>query len=462
MINFKQLTLVSLSIFLSSSLGSIACALRVTRTYQPPGTFQGGPVIDGQIIQGQRVIQGQVIQGQPIQGQPIQGQPIQGQIIQGQPFIQGPVIQGRPIRGNVVRPQQIPPQDNQQQDAIAAARAKIAEQAENIKTLTNENSRLSGVEDTNNAMRQEYARLKKAYEDVGTELDQLKIKQQMNTAEPVDTSAQDEKLNQLNAQYQKAVEQNRTMSGQIGELAKENGELKNRLEDLSTAGGDMSGLKTSLNNANNRITEIGQQNQTLESENTRLKGELQTATANDEELNMRYSNLSQENERLKAEYQTATETNTTLDQRVNELSTQNQDYLASLNSRPATPAPAKKNYVAARRDSGVAAEHDRVLALNADLENENGLLMEQISELEGKIGSLDKKTEPKESALAVALPAVTGDAAPKFNILNWLIPFLLIGLTVGLYVFWTEENGRDVATGFTSARLRTDNDADNR
>ena len=144
MINFKQFTLVSLSIFLSSSLGSIACAQRVTRTYQPPGTFQGGQVIDGQIIQGQRVIQGQVIQGQPIQGQPIQGQ-----IIQGQPFIQGPVIQGRPIRGNVVRPQQIPPQDNQQQDAIAAARAKIAEQAENIKTLTNENSRLSGVEDTN-------------------------------------------------------------------------------------------------------------------------------------------------------------------------------------------------------------------------------------------------------------------------------------------------------------------------
>ncbi len=461
MINFKRLNLVLLSTFLSSSMGSVLFAQQVTSTYQPPATYQDGQIINSPVIQGQRVIQGQVIQGQVLQGQPVQGQVIQGQVIQGQPFIQGqpliqgPVIQGRPIRGNVAQPQ-----PSKQSGDEAANRAKIAEQAKSIKALTDENSRLSRVEETNDAMRKEYARLKKAYDDVSKELDELKINQAMKTAESTDSDAQQAKLNQLDAQYQKAVEQNGAMSGQIKLLTQENDEIKNRLKVLSAGGGDMTNLKSELNTANSRIIEIQQKNKTLAVENDRLQGVLQAATSEKEKLNMRFSTLSQQSDQLRTKYQTATETNTTLDQRVTELSTRNRDYLAALNSRPTTANPARTNFVADRPDSGLVAERDRILALNTDLENRNALLANQISELEGKIGSLNKTIKPTESLLAAAVPVVTTDASVKFNILNWLIPFLLIGLTIGLYVFLTEEDVLADAAPFTSTRIQTQNDAD--
>jgi hypothetical protein len=484
MINFTRLNLVLLSILLSSTVSSTLFAQRVTQTYQPPADLQSGQIINRPVIQGQRVFQGQIIQGQPIQGQPIQGQIIQGQPIQGQ-IIQAPVIQGRPIRGNAVQPQpgavQPKPSSTKQRNLLAAARAKIEQQAQSIITLTDANSKLSRVEETNNAMRSEYARLKKAYDQTSKELDELKINQAMKTAEPVEPAntdaqeAQQAKLNQLSAQYQKSVEQNGAMSGQIKRLTEENAEIKNRLKNVRSAGGDMSGLETKLNNANTRITQMGQQNQTLLSQNNSLTEQLKTANANREDLNMRYSTLSQESAKLRAEYQTASETNSTLGQQVTDLSTQNRDYLAAINARPAATPSAKTNAVAAsrdfgvaakpdsavavRRDSGVAAEHDRVLALNADLKNENDLLMEQIADLERKLGSTDTPTAAKESTVAVAVPTLTADAAPKFNIMKWLIPFLLIGLGIGLYVFWTEETGQTVATGFTSTKPRPHNDA---
>lgn len=486
MINFKRLHFVLLGILLSSLLNSALLAQQITRTYQPPVTYQDGSIINGRIIngpviQGQRVIQGQilpgqVIQGQPVQGQINQGQPIQGQAIQGpiiqrQPFIQGPVLQGRPVRGDVVPTQQAAPRTNQQlsaqqQKAAATARTKIEEQAKNIKALTAENSRLSRVEDTNNAMRKEYARLKKAYDDVSKELDQLKLNQAMNSAEPSDSDAQQAKLNQLNAQYQKAVEQNGTMAEQVKLLAQENAEIKNRLQDLSAAGGDMASLKKDLDTANSKILEIERGNKSLADENNRLQGALQAATFGNENLNMRFSALSQESDQLRAQYQTATETNTALGQKVTELSTQNKNYLASITSRPDASTPAVTN-VAAKRigssvDSGLAEERDRILALNADLESKNGLLKEQTFDLETKIGRFETTTAPTESLLSAAVPAVTTDATSKFNILNWLIPFLLIGLTIGLYVFLTEENGSEFASTFTSTRPQVQNDADQR
>jgi len=470
MINFKQLNTVLLCIFLIFSYAATLSAQRATKTYQSPDSYRVGQVLNGQVVQGQRVIQGQLIQNQPIrgriiQGQIIQNQPIQGevfqgqivpgQVIQGQPFIQGPIIQGRPIRGNV---QNLPPQNTQQQSeeqrtAAAANRAKIAEQAARIKAITDENLRLRNVEDTNDKMRKEYARLRTAYGEVGKELDELKLQQAMKTAEPTDNDAQDAKLNQLNAQYQEAVKQSRMLSGRMEALTQENTEIKNRLKNLNLASGNMAGFEDKLKSANSRIIEIEQQNRMLATDNNRRQVLIDATNSDNEQLNMRFSTLSQKSEQL-------TEANTTLRDHVANLTSQNRDYLASLNARPAAPQPMETNYAAARDDLGIADERDQVLTLNADLVSKNALLIEQVSDLESKFSSLNKATAPQNSLLAVAVPPVTGDAVSKFNIMRWLIPFLLIGLAIGLYVFLMEERGGEVATGFTSARLQSNPDAD--
>lgn len=451
MINFKPLNLVLFSMLLSSALGSTLCAQRVTRTYQPPAPIQNGQIINGPIIQGQRVIRGPVVQGQVIPGQ----------VIQGQPIIQGPVIQGRPIRGKIAGPQQgTPPVNKDQQKALTAARAKIKEQAEAIKALTNQNKRLNRVEETNDAMRKEYARLKQAYEDASKERDKLKINQSISAAQATASDAQQQRMDQLNAQYQEVAGKNRAMADQVQLLTQENADIKSRLKDLQSAGGDMLSLQAEMNEANTRITEVQQQNQTLTDDNNRLQELLQTATSENENLKTRFSTLTQESDQLRSEYLAATKTTTALDQRVRELSSQNQQYLTTLNTRVVSaPAQAK---VVPRRSTALAADRDQALALNADLENEKALLMEQISDLEAKIESLQKPAAPKQSALAAVVPSVPGDGASNFNILNWIIPFLVIGLTIGIYVFLTEENGEDIANTPTAAAAEHDNDADRR
>jgi len=309
-------------------------------------------------------------------------------------------------------------------------------------------------------MRKEYARLREAYGAVNTELTELK-----NQPIPeIDNSDQDARVELLNTQYGEAVEENRalsgqveTLSGQVETLTQENTDIKSRLNDLGTAGGDMVELKSSLSTANTNISDLTQKNQTLSSENNRLQGELQTVTSENEELERRYSTLSQDSERLRTEYQTATETNTTLGEENNTLSLQNRDYLAALNSRPA-PVTTQTSFVEPRPapDTRLAGDHQHVLALNAELENKNRLLLKQVSELEGEVGSLKQRPEPKVPVLAAAVPElVTAAPESKFNIMRWLIPFLLIGLTIGLYVFLTEENEGGIASSIASTSTPT-------
>ena len=468
MINFKPFNSILLCIFLGSSFGSNAYAqqgipFQGGQIIQQGQPIQQGPIIQGQPIQGQ-IIQGPIIQGQPIQGQPIQGQIIQGQqgqIIQGQP-IQGQIIQSQPLnQGPTIQGQPAPRQSDADKKAMEDLRAKMAAQTISIKKLTDENSRLSNMEELTKKMRTEYFRLKDSYDEIDAELVELKKRKTMPAAESGNSDSR-AAFQKLNAQYQQAVEQNQSMSGQIEELTQENVSIKSRLNDLSAAGGNMSNLEASLNTAKNQISQIGQKNQTLTTENNRLQGELETVTTENQQLNARFTTLTQESERLRSEFEMASEKNTTLGDRVNALTTENENYLASMNASPSpTPStPVKSNAVASRPvvDTGLVEEHERTLALNAELESRNGLLLEQISELEGQVqvGAVDQKAAATGSLLPASPLALVTDSAPakKFNIINWLIPFLLIGLTIGLYVFLTEENEGGIASSIASTPTR--------
>jgi len=420
MTDFKRLNSLLICIFVASSFGSTLhgqiLGRRIIQRQQP---------VQGQVIQGQP-IQGQIIQGQPIQGQIIQGQPIQGQIIQGQP-IPAPVIEGRLIQGQPVPAENAQPAPNAK--AIEEAQAQIAELNKRITALTAENARFKPLEGENNKLKESYGtletefrRLREAYDQINAKLTKLQ-NEPMVPAEDNNNEELAAQLKQLTAQYQEAIRQNESMSGQVEGLNKENTQLKNRLSNAGNREGNMQNLQGELDAAAQQLTQFQTKNQTLGQENQRLQGMLQKFGENEEQFNSRITTLTEENQRLQNEYQTATQEN------------------ESLGGRVEKPKVEKTYRRPNNVDSGLADENLQITKLNAELESENSLLLAEVSELRGQVDKLGQAPKAAAATLpaAVGLPQVAVSSGGKYNVKYWLIPFMLLGLGIGLYTYFHEE-----------------------
>ena len=425
MIDFKMLQLILFYFYLGSSYTAALLPQQIV----PP--VQQGQVIGGQVIQSQpiygQVIQGQPIQGQPIQGQINQGQPIQGQIIQGHiiqgqpiqgqiiqgPIVQGPVIQRRVIQGQIVEGQGSTTDGKttapNNTAAIEAARVKMAELNKRIESLTLENSKLKGVvgvnnqlKSTNDSLNKEIEQLKNEYGALNEKLSALQ-KESMNTGNAND-NGQKNQLIQLKTQFDSAIEKNQSISQQVDaltrkntQLVQENTALKKSIDDGSNRS-DMSGLQANLDAATTKLTEFETQNQTLRQENANLV------------------------------------------ERTTELSSQNEEYLASTDSMGAENIIHTESTKPSYRTNNEATIPD-YSAMNSELKAKNAALTNQIAELQHDINQPGQTTATASSPIA-SLPsaiASTDSTSGKFDIRYWIIPFLLIGLGVGLYTFFMEE-----------------------
>lgn len=467
MIDFKMLQLILFYFYLGSSYTAALLPQQIV----PP--VQQGQVIGGQVIQSQpiygQVIQGQPIQGQPIQGQINQGQPIQGQIIQGHiiqgqpiqgqiiqgPIVQGPVIQRRVIQGQIVEGQGSTTDGKttapNNTAAIEAARVKMAELNKRIESLTLENSKLKGVvgvnnqlKSTNDSLNKEIEQLKNEYGALNEKLSALQ-KESMNTGNAND-NGQKNQLIQLKTQFDSAIEKNQSISQQVDaltrkntQLVQENTALKKSIDDGSNRS-DMSGLQANLDAATTKLTEFETQNQTLRQDNDRLQGLLQTSSEENQKLNNSLSSLSEKYNQLQPEHQRALQENANLVERTTELSSQNEEYLASTDSMGAENIIHTESTKPSYRTNNEATIPD-YSAMNSELKAKNAALTNQIAELQHDINQPGQTTATASSPIA-SLPsaiASTDSTSGKFDIRYWIIPFLLIGLGVGLYTFFMEE-----------------------
>ena len=448
MINFKKLSSLLFCIYIGSSFGSTLLA--------QPGQIFGGRIIQGRPIQGQIIqgqpAQGQIIQGQPIQGQIIQGQPIQGQIIQG-PIIQGPIIQGQPIQGRIIQAPVIQGQPVQQAPAgkiTDAAKAKIDELNKRIKALDSLKVTNEKLQKDNNTLKNEAVQLKQAYGEVNQQLVELR-KASMNSADQQDMNAGLQKqFDELRAQYQTAVKQNDSNAGKVAALTQENSDLKKRIENVGQNQGNMSDLQRNLSSASTRVTELETQNQKIVTQNRTLIQKNEELTQGNGQLQTRAETIRMELEKLQSQNQMTSEENAALNERITALSAENENQATMLSDQPEEipePEMAKIDYRKTRADSDseLAAENAQFSKLNAELESDNSLLRAQISELQGEVNGLNLAAETKGSTLANLTPAIPSSGSGKYNVKYWIIPFLLIGLGVGLYTYFMEEH-RGVGT----------------
>ena len=276
-------------------------------------------------------------------------------------------------------------------------------------------------------------------------------------------AALQKQFEELRDQYQTSVQQNETSTGKIRVLTQENADLKKQVENVGQNQGNMSDLQASLNSASTRITELETQNQNVVTQNRTLSQKNEALTSDNQQLQSRVDTIGMELDKMKMQNQQAAEEKAAIDARVTALSTENENQASMLTERseitpePAstteaavTPEPAtgaevevaKRDYrkSSPQPDAELIAENAKYSNLNAELENDNALLRAQISELQGDVDGLNLAADTKGSALASLTPAIDGSATGKYNVKYWIIPFLLIGLGVGLYTYFMEEH----------------------
>ena len=205
-------------------------------------------------------------------------------------------------------------------------------------------------------------------------------------------------------------------------------------------------LRTDLAASTTALEEIRQKNEAMTTEHFRVKDEFS---------------------RVQGLYESANTDNTKLTERVDELSLENQRFATELseyaNSKESNAitelppvevaeAPTARTSLVAPQGSDTAElerKNRQLLGLNEKAIQENKLLNRRIAELEGNVNELSitdddraVATSTVASSLDTGLYDLAGSATAstgKYNILRWLIPFLGIGLFIGLYVFLTEE-----------------------
>ena len=461
MINFKQLHLTLCGIGLCLAFGA---TLHAQQTSFP---VQGGQVVQGQVVQGQP-IQGLIVPGQPIQGRIIYGEPVRGQFIEGQAIqgriIQGPVIQpGVIISEEIIQGQPLPadqPRDVKGSDALR----------KEIKTLTDENAGLRKRfkeasltwEQQNKsvvmaseeaaaqkielvATKKELARIANLVETMAKQNSSMEEKASVLSQENVMLKKQladggDEgdamaELNKLGQQNQTLSQQNETLlkrntalSREIKALTNKNVLLEKRVASIGNSGGAMNSLESRLKSAASELSGLEEQNQSLEVENNRLQGVLATLNQDKQQLGSRVTVLSGENETLRGQFQRASQDVASLGNRVDSLSSQNRSYANSVNSL--------KSDLREHSESDAAFATAGAAKIDNDLQRENALLSEQVVDLQDELARRNRESESISTTTPMPLVA---EGSGKYNVMRWIIPFLLIGLGVGLYTYFMEE-----------------------
>jgi predicted nuclease with TOPRIM domain len=419
----------------------------VYQTQQVPSFQQQYPnQVPGQAINGQ-IINGQVIIGRTVDGQPIYGQPAYGQQVPG-----GVVIDnGQPVNPGQVQP--TAPQQQPQNQPYAMSKAdqekmkaltdKVAAQAEKVEFLVNENVRLTEFAEQGKGLMQKVQGLTKELDAANAALNEMRNK-------PADvnedmSSQQQEELNRLNGQMQVVVQENNQLKAQMRNLVQQNEAAQTELTtaqtelaNLKAADGNMSDMQATLDAASTKVNELGQQYQSLVAENARLTEMYQTAVSENENYNQQISTLSSKN----AEYETT----------VNSLKSS----VANAANKPVvrTKASANTNFAASQKSevADLMSENEKLIKSRERVIADNEELTRKLSELEGTVGELTTSNEVANAStpLALNVPGLgeaTGSAG-KFSITNWIIPFLLLGLGIALYVFLSEE-------GFGGSGVRT-------
>ena len=275
-------------------------------------------------------------------------------------------------------------------------------------------------------LEKEFRRLRGAYDEANEKLAEMEKPPKRPDGD------QQKELNDIKAQYQAAVRKYETVAGKVEMLNRENVDLKNRLSNMDGSRGD-------LDMASKELAELQTQYQALGQENQKLQTMLQTSAENEGQFNDKITMLSEENDSLRRECEMASQKNVDLGGQITELSSQNEGYVTSINSLKS--AANKKMAVKEtppkfqRRKVG-PVDNSQITKLNAELEDENSLLAARVSELQEK---LDAKVQTPAVASSVPALPIVANAGSKYNVKYWIIPFMLLGLGVGLYTYFMEE-----------------------
>ena len=247
-------------------------------------------------------------------------------------------------------------------------------------------------------------------------------------------------LEQLNNFRSNATEQNEALTAQIQTLTDENAKLNSQLANQRQDGGaDSANLQTELAQKSSKLNELQQIFNSTQSENQRLQNLAK-------QLQSQLLTAQAEAQAAPAQIET-----TTPDPIVETTPTP----IVETPVQPTSQFVSNRNY----ETGELSVENDQLLAFNEEVQEENELLKQRILELEGNAETLavNKTDLESDAALGVGGLVSTEPGESKFAIMRWLLPFLGIGLAIGLYVFLTEENeiGAQAAS-----RMITDRDDD--
>ena len=430
----------------------------------------------GTSLRGQQVIQ----QIYPTYQQPSQyipaypSQPVQ--IVQPQyPIQQGPIIYGQPVpvqsgqlldaplqQPGVIFSPPIAQQDKQdaakadkaaisKQDEKEAKRLEQIERLEKVKLLIAENKRLEALVKDNGVREQEVQRLEDALRKAELELREMQ-KSALAKAETVDSAKtvlkgkiqqQQSEIERLITDYQKTMEQNEALTERIKTLSDESSNLKAQLntpdESQAAMGMELEQLRANLTTTSGALDELKQKHAAVNSEYNRVLGLYESASADNANFSQRIEELTSENQRFTT-------------QLVESSGVREVDSI--LNEGRIEGGPKSFATAGAVADDDLAvsdleAKNQRLQGLNQKANRRIESQDRRIAELEETVNKLaisDDDPEPATSEIASSSGEApsrkldkAGMSTGKYNVLSWLIPFLGIGLFVGLYVFLTEE-----------------------
>lgn len=430
----------------------------------------------GTSLRGQQVIQ----QIYPTYQQPSQyipaypSQPVQ--IVQPQyPIQQGPIIYGQPVpvqsgqlldaplqQPGVIFSPPIAQQDKQdaakadkaaisKQDEKEAKRLEQIERLEKVKLLIAENKRLEALVKDNGVREQEVQRLEDALRKAELELREMQ-KSALAKAETVDSAKtvlkgkiqqQQSEIERLITDYQKTMEQNEALTERIKTLSDESSNLKAQLntpdESQAAMGMELEQLRANLTTTSGALDELKQKHAAVNSEYNRVLGLYESASADNASFSQRIEELTSENQRFTT-------------QLVESSGVREVDSI--LNEGRIEGGPKSFATAGAVADDDLAvsdleAKNQRLQGLNQKANRRIESQDRRIAELEETVNKLaisDDDPEPATSEIASSSGEApsrkldkAGMSTGKYNVLSWLIPFLGIGLFVGLYVFLTEE-----------------------
>jgi chromosome segregation ATPase len=427
----------------------------------------------GTSLRGQQVIQ----QIYPTYQQPSQyipaypSQPVQ--IVQPQyPIQQGPIIYGQPVpvqsgqlldaplqQPGVIFSPPIAQQDAAKADKAAilkqdekeAKRLEQIERLEKVKLLIAENKRLEALVKDNGVREQEVQQLEDALRNAKLELSEMQKSASAKSADAdsVKTTLngkiqqQQNEIERLSVDYQTAVERNEALTVQVKTLSDESSSLKAQLntpdESQAAMGMELEQLRANLTTTSGALDELKQKHAAVNSEYNRVLGLYESASADNANFSQRIEELTSENQRFTTQLVESSG--------VREVdSILNEGRIEGGPKSFATAGPVADGDLAV---SDLKAKNQRLRGLNQKANRRIQSQDRRIAELEETVNKLaisDDDPEPATSKIASSFGEApsrqldkAGVPTGKYNVLSWLIPFLGIGLFVGLYVFLTEE-----------------------